>query len=415
MNSVSSYSRSCPICLSDSWEIVLSLAPTPLGDHLTSSFEAARALPYYPLDLALCGNCGHAFLPLVIIHEETEGNHTYETGDTPGWNDTLQKIAQSLVDENLESEKNSILDIGSHDSTSWLRYFKDLGVNVLGVEPSLRRANFATKSGIPMINDHFSPESAAKIKAKFGSPSLITANYLIANTPNLQNVFVALAELSDENTTIAILTGYHPDQFRVNMFDYIYHEHTSYFSCQDLVNLGAKVGLELVDVKKVGLKAGSISAKFRVKTSNTSISAEVGRMLQYEKWLGVRTVEWYDQLGRRIQTAREQTHRFIAEIKSRKIAGYGVSHSVTTLIHHFELTGKVSALTDDNPRRQQKFAPGSALQVIDPNLLTKNGFDAVVILAWQHDFLIRRRLKGIGFEGNVIRPLPTSILINSDN
>jgi len=412
MNSVSSHSRSCPICLSDSWEIVLSLAPTPLGDRLTSSFEAARALPYYPLDLALCSICRHAFLPLVVNPEESYSDYFFETHDSPGLSDTMQSLAQNLVRENLSGKQGFVLDIGSNDGT-WLRHFRDLETDVLGIEPSSRHAEFATKSGIPTINDYFSTELAAKIKSKHGSPSLITANYVAANIPNLRDFFAALTELSDENTTIAILTGYHPDQFRINMFDYIYHEHTSYFSCQDLVNLGAKVGLELVDVEKVGLKAGSIYAKFRMKTSNTSISAEVGRMLQYEKWLGICTVEWYDQLIRRIQTAKEQTHRFIAEIKPRKIAGYGVSHSVTTLIHHFELTGKVSTLTDDNPRRQNKFAPGTGLEVIDPNLLTKNHFDMVVILAWQHDLLIRRRLKELGFKGSVVQPLPTSILINN--
>jgi len=412
MNSVSSHSRSCPICLSDSWEIVLSLAPTPLGDRLTSSFEAARALPYYPLDLALCSVCRHAFLPLVVNPEESYSDYFFETRDSPGLSDTMQSLAQNLVREDLSGNQGLVLDIGSNDGT-WLRHFKDLETDVLGIEPSSRHAEFAKKSGIPTINDYFSTELAAKIKSKHGSPSLITANYVAANIPNLRDFFAALTELSDENTTIAILTGYHPDQFRINMFDFIYHEHTSYFSCQDFVNLSAKVGLELIDVKKVGLKAGSISAKFKLKNSNSSVRAEVGRMLQYEKWLGICTVEWYDQLIRRIQTAKEQTHRFIAEIKPRKIAGYGVSHSVTTLIHHFELTGKVSTLTDDNPRRQNKFAPGTGLEVLDPLTLIESGFDTVVILAWQHDLLIRRRLKELGFKGSVVQPLPTSILINN--
>jgi len=412
MNSVPSYSRSCPICLNDSWEVVLSLAPTPLGDRLTNSFEAARTLPYYPLELALCGDCGHTFLPLVVNPEESYSAYFFETKHSPGLSDTMQSLAQTLVRENFNNNQGFVLDIGSNDGT-WLRHFKDLGTDVLGIEPSFRHAEFATRSGIPTINDYFSIESAAQVKSKHGSPSLITANYLAANIPTLRDFFAALTALSDENTTIAILTGYHPDQFRINMFDFVYHEHTSYFSCQDLVNLGGKVGLELVDVNKVGLKAGSISARFKIKTSKTSVSAEVGRMLQYENWLGVHTVEWYDQLRRRIQTAKEKTHRVLSKIKPRKVAGYGMSHSVTTLIHHFELTDKVSALIDDNPRRQQRFAPGSGLEVLDPLLLTKSEFDTVIILAWQHDFLIRQRLKNLNFQGNVIRPLPTSILINN--
>ena len=50
----SSFTRECPICSSDSWEIVLPLAATPLGDRLSESREKACALPKYALDLALC-------------------------------------------------------------------------------------------------------------------------------------------------------------------------------------------------------------------------------------------------------------------------------------------------------------------------------------------------------------------------
>jgi len=412
MSGASSYLRPCPICLGESSETVLSLAPTPLGDRLTSSPETARALPYYPLDLALCNGCKHAFLPLVVNPAESYSDYFFETGFSPGLSETMQNLAQNLVRESLGVEQGFVLDIGSNDGT-WLKHFKDLGSDVLGIEPSSRHAELTTSLGITTVNDYFSIESAARIKSNYGSPLLITANYLAANIPNLRDFFAALAELADESTTIAILTGYHPDQFRINMFDFIYHEHTSYFTCQDFVNIGTNVGLELIDVRKVGLKAGSISAKFKLKSSKISASAEVGRMLQYEKWLDICSVEWYDQLSQRIQSAKEQTQKFIAEIKPQKIAGYGVSHSVTTLIHHFELTSKVSVLTDDNPRRQQKFAPGSGLEVIAPDRLQKDGVDTVVILAWQHDLLIRQRLEEIGFKGSVIRPLPASILLNN--
>lgn len=391
---------------------MLSLAPTPLGDRLTNSLEAARALPHYPLDLALCNGCGHAFLPLVVSPEESYSDYFFETSDSPGLSETMKSLAQDLVRESPDGKHSFVLDIGSNDGT-WLKHFRDLGSDVLGIEPSSRHAEFATKSGIPTINDYFSIESAARIKSSHGSPSLITANYVTANVPHLRDFFAALAELSDERTTIAILTGYHPDQFRINMFDFIYHEHTSYFSCQDFINLGTDFGLKLVDVRKVGLKAGSVSARFRLGDSNSAVSAEVGRMLQYEKWLNIRSIEWYDQLAQRIQLAKELTQILVSKSTREKTVGYGVSHSVTTLVHQFELTERMAALTDDNSRRQAKFAPGSGLQVIAPDRLTKDGVETVVILAWQHDLLIRRRLKEIGFRGNVIQPLPTPILVDN--
>jgi hypothetical protein len=159
-----------------------------------------------------------------------------------------------------------------------------------------------------------------------------------------------MRELADDTTHITVLTGYHPDQFRVNMFDFIYHEHVSYFSCQDFINIGQRFDLELIDVQRVSLKGGAIQAIFRKKSALSQPSGEVARLAQYEHWLGIQNSEWFSKVSVRLKIAQESTHQLLSEVKAKKIAGYGVSHSVTTLIHQFQLVEKLSALTDDNQR-----------------------------------------------------------------
>ena len=408
MTAISPSSRPCPICISDDWEIVLPLMATPLGDRLSATKDKALSLPKYPLDLALCSKCGHTFLPMVVPPEESYNDYFFETSDSPGLSMSMKRLTEQLW---LKSEKNKVsyvLDIGSNDGT-WLQHFKTIGASVLGIEPSVRHAEESTARGIPTINDYFTTESAKKIKRDRGSPDLITANFVTANVPDLQDFFRGLSELSRDQTTIAILTGYHPEQFRVNMFDFIYHEHTSYFSCQDLVNLGSKFDLTLTDVRRVGLKGGSLQAIFRTKNSNTPINEDVNRLIQYENWTGVKKKSFFIELSERLKIAKQQTHEILKQVSAKKIAGYGVSHSVTTLIHHFELTEKISALTDDNIRRQGRFAPGSGLSVISPDEVIKQNFDTVIVMAWQHDRLIKKRLNEIGFSGSVIQPLPSAV------
>ncbi|MCX6535399.1 MAG: methyltransferase domain-containing protein [Actinobacteria bacterium] len=411
MNSKTSYYRSCPICTSDSQEIVLPLAATPLGDRLSDSFEKATSLPKYALELALCNNCGHTFLPLVVAPEESYGDYFFETSDSPGLSDSMQRIAEQLWRDCSKSKNNYVLDIGSNDGT-WLQHFKNLGASVLGIEPSPRHAQEATARGVETNNGYFSIQSASEIRKKFGAPSLITANFVTANVPDLANFFQGLKDLSDDNTTIAILSGYHPDQFRVNMIDFIYHEHVSYFSCQDFINLGEKFGLDLVEIRRVGLKGGSIQAIFRTKSSRASVSGDVGRLAQYEEWVGIRHASWFADINDRIKKAQSETHRFLDAVKADKIAGYGVSHSVTTLIYQFDLVDRIKVLTDDNPRRQGKFAPGSGLTVISPQKVVNDEFDTVIIMAWQHDRLIKNRLSKLDYPGSVIQPLPAAELVN---
>ena len=411
MTNKSSFTRACPICSSNSWDVILPLAATPLGDRLSDSFEKASSLPKYALDLALCNDCGHTFLPLVVAPEESYGDYFFETSDSPGLSDSMQRLAEQLWRDCSKLNNNYVLDIGSNDGT-WLQHFKNLGANVLGIEPSPRHAQEATARGVETINGYFSIQSASEIRKKFGAPSLITANFVTANVPDLANFFQGLKDLSDDNTTIAILSGYHPDQFRVNMIDFLYHEHVSYFSCQDFINLGEKFGLDLVDIRRVGLKGGSIQAIFRTKSSRASVSGDVGRLAQYEEWVGIRRLFWFADINDRIKKAQSETHRFLDKVKADKIAGYGVSHSVTTLIYQFDLVDRIKVLTDDNPRRQGKFAPGSGLTVISPQKVLDDEFDTVVIMAWQHDRLIKNRLSKLGYPGSVIQPLPAAKLIN---
>ena len=407
----SSFTRACPICSSNSWEVVLPLAPTPLGDRLSESADAARSLAKYALDLALCSDCGHTYLPLVVFPDESYKDYFFETSDSPGLSDSMQRLAD-LIWQKLAIPKTSyVLDIGSNDGT-WLQHFKNIGAKVVGIEPSLRHSQEASARGIETLNGYFSVETSKQIRSQFGVPSLITANFVTANVPDLADFFHGMHELADDTTHIAVLTGYHPDQFRVNMFDFIYHEHVSYFSCQDFINIGQRFDLELIDVQRVGLKGGSIQALFRKKSALSKPSGEVARLAQYEHWLGIRNTEWFSKLSVRLKIAQESTHRLLSEVNAKKIAGYGVSHSVTTLIHQFQLVEKLSALTDDNQRRQGKYAPGSGLNVMKPTDLNRDNFDTVLIMAWQHDRLIKSRLRKLNYLGSVIQPLPAAELVN---
>ena len=119
----SSFTRACPICSSESWDVVLPLAPTPLGDRLSDSREKACALPKYALDLALCKQCGHAFLPLVVSPEESYNDYFFETSDSPGLSQSMQRLADQLWQKIERNRPRYILDIGSNDGT-WLRHFK---------------------------------------------------------------------------------------------------------------------------------------------------------------------------------------------------------------------------------------------------------------------------------------------------
>ena len=407
---MSSYTRACPICSSTSWTDVLPLAPTPLGDALQGIREAAEAMERFPLAVALCSNCFHAFLPLVVNPEESYSNYFFETGSSPGLSLAMRSLAGDLWKLKSTDLQPLVIDIGSNDG-SWLRHFKDLGADVLGVEPSSRHAKDAHISGILTINDFFSSVLAQEIRADGKEPALITANFVAANVPNLDDFFSALRVLAADETLIAITTGYHPDQFSVNMFDFVYHEHVSYFTALDFIHLADRFGFHVCGARRVALKGGSLQILLTPARSGGGHCGDVMRLVQYERWHGVRETGWYLALRARLEEQKLDTVRLLKGLGARRVLGYGMSHSVTTLLYEFGLIGMIDSLADDNPSRQGLFSPGAGLPIFEPRAAVADGFDVVTILAWQHDYLIGDRLQEFGWNGPIVQPLPMARLV----
>ena len=138
---------------------------------------------------------------------------------------------------------------------------------------------------------------------------------------------------------------------------------------------------------------------------------DVHRLVQYERWAGICERTWFHDLQSRLSREVSRAHQILDSVNAQKILGYGMSHSVTTLLYHFDLLERVSALTDDNESRQGLFSPGQGLPILSSKGALLQEFDTAVILAWQHDGLIRNRLADLGWVGNVLQPLPEASLI----
>lgn len=406
--------RPCPVCGGVDRATVLHLHATPLGDLLCERSSTAVGLPAYPLDLALCTSCGHLHLPSVVAPEESYSNYHFHTGASPGLAPSMRALAEELW-RTIEGRAGElVLDIGSNDGT-WLAGFAALGARVQGVEPAAGQAQRAAAAGVTTINDYFSASLAGALKDDGLRPRLITANYVAANIPDVDDFFAGLRTICPAEGRVALLTGYHPDQFAVAMFDYAYHEHVSYFTVRDVHNLCLRHGFRIDWARRVPLKGGSLLAVLAPESAPEA-PEHVRRMLQFEDWLGVRTHGYFAALNARLATASERLHGLLTALGPsaagmRTLPGYGMSHSVTTLVYQFELSEHLAFLVDDNPRRQGLFSPGLGLAVRDPSVLITEQHPSCLVLAWQHDERIIERLRVSGWTGTAIIPLPDPHLI----
>ncbi len=401
MNNVKAVTN-CRLCQSSDLEILWELEPSPYGDLFCVNKEDAKDLPKIDLTLQMCVSCKFIQLGQEVDINKIYKNYLYNSSNTPNLPNFYNRLSFSLINLAQLKPSDLIIDVGSNDGTALLPYLKR-GFNVLGVEPSKLPFEKAILSGIPTINDYLTDASVSDCIAKFGHAKLVMANYVSANVPNPVAFFRNLKSLLSENGMISIVTGYHPDQFSVNMFEYINHDHLSYFSINSAVKLANLTGLKLVSAEKIEHKGGSIHLLFTHVENDTLETESISQLLQREKWMQINQPKFYGSLKTRIYQASLDAQ---SNLPTSGLIGIGASISTTHLLHQFQLGNRFDALLDDDMNKTSRFSPGFAVQVEPLKTVGSYKSKYVVILAWQHTINLSKKIREYGYGGSIQSILP---------
>jgi len=400
--------RTCPLCGSTNHRLVLRLPPTPLGDRFSESEADARELPIWPLDVAQCGECGHCYLPFLTETDDSYLHYLFDTEHSPGLPAAFAEIVADIALRRDVGEGCLVIDIGANDG-SWLECFRIRGCDVLGVEPAPKPAKVATSKEIRVVQDYFSANSVRSSGLLSQEPHIVSMNYVFANIPDPLETLRGIAEISGENTVVSVLTGYHPAQLEVGMFDYVYHEHVGYFTCRDFVRIANLIGFTITYAREVPLKGGSIHIEMQRSIPGREQSHLFSTMLKREAWLDDPLGVHWLKMNSRLESTRALVREAIMRAKQKGLSliGYGASHSTTTLLYALGIENDINLIVDDNPNKQNRFSPGTGAPVVASEYLVGKPPACVVVLAWQHGPQIRNSLRESGFMGQVITPFPT--------
>lgn len=400
----------CRACASTDLMVVWNLAKSPYGDLFQQTKLSAVEVPIHSMTLALCQHCS-----LVQITEETDlkvqyDNYLYTSGTTHGLREFYTQVTMRLISDFSLSKSDLILDIGSNDG-SFLINFIPQEFSVLGIEPAKLSAEFARANGIATLNSYFDSTTVAEILTLPHKPKLISINYTLANVPNVLDFMNLISKIMNDETIVSIITGYHPDQFAINMFDYVGHDHLSYFSVESMKFLCQEVGLKILDVVRVEHKGGSLQFLISKKESKQIVHPSVTQMIQREHWMGVNNIAFYRSLKMRVEAAARVVSEILDSETFKVLNGVGASISTTYLCNQFGLSSGISRLYDDDKNKIGKFAPGSGIKVHSLSKLLSNPEELTIILAWQHTEKLLSRLEEIEFKGRILIPLPEPKLL----
>ena len=408
----SSFRRSdCRLCASERLTPVLSLTPTPPANAFVVPADLDQPQDVFPLDVYFCEACSHVQLLDVVNPEILFADYVYASGTSPvfvqHFKDYASYVAQRFVGVEL---KGLTLDIGSNDGTL-LRQFKDLGMDVLGIDPAQDIAARATANGIETWSEFFTLDTAQRIVTNKQRARIITANNVFAHADDLRAIVEAIKKVLAPDGVFVFEVSYLSDVIEKTLFDTIYHEHLAYHSVKPLATFFQSQGMHLLAVERVSSHGGSLRGFVQFADGPFEGNRSVAEFISDEQSAGLHEAKTFQVFGDKINQVKAELLDILMGLKrqGKTLAGFGAPAKATTLMYHFGLGPDVfDFIIDDSPLKQGLLTPGLHIPVISSEALYTEPPDAVVILAWNFADPIRRNhTKYLKQGGRFIVPLPT--------
>ncbi|HTP81004.1 MAG TPA: class I SAM-dependent methyltransferase [Bacteroidota bacterium] len=399
---------SCRVCGSKSLYRYLDLGTTPLANSYLK--EDARSSPEFSEELALqlCPECGLSQLTKVVHPDLMFRNYLYVSSTTDTFRAHCSEMAATLSRRARCRPGDVVLDIASNDGCLLSR-FKDIGMNVVGVDPAVNLAGEANAAGIRTLNAYWSQKVAGEIARNPGKPRIITATNVFAHVDDVHEFVKAVNLCLDKAGIFVIEFPYVLDFIEKNEFDTAYHEHLSYFGLTPLVRLMDFHGMQVFDVEYFQELHGGTTRVYVSRKNEFPKASAVQEYLDREKVFGITKREPYMSFARRVLLNKEHLLALLDREwqKKKVIWAYGASAKGNTLVNLFQISSKqITTVIDDNPKKWGYYTPGSRMRITGITELSGAKVDYLLLLAWNFQQEIVRRCKAVGYSGAFIVPCP---------
>ena len=338
----------------------------------------------YPLEWYQCGHCNLIQLGYVVNKRKMFDKYFYIPSVSKDHLKDFDQMAKKLVKE-LKLKKGSlVVDVGGSDG-SFLECFQRRGMTVLNVEPAKN-----IKSKVNKWEGYFNRNAAEAIFKRHGRAKLITMTNVFAHVDNLQEVIKCLDFLLDDDGVFFARFPNVDNLLDKNQFDTIYHEHLSYFSKESLYHLFLNTPFEIDHIEDTQIHGGS--------------------MMLYVKRRENKMAEFVDN----VQTIKDHLLIYLTnqKAKGKKIYGFGAAAKGTILLNYCGIDKKIiDYVIDDTPYKIGKWIPGVYIPIVSSKFLEKEKPDIILILAWNWEAEIRRKLKGQGYA--FVIPIPKVRIIKN--
>jgi hypothetical protein len=366
----------CRACGHTELTPVFDLGIQPLANDFVRPDQ--RRQGHYPLSVLLCRNCTLSQLSVVVDPRVLYGHYSYVTSSS----ETMRRHFDRLFcDLQSEGASGSLVEIGSNDGRL-LRFARDRGIKVLGIEPASNLADVSESNQIPTLCSLFGLPAAHNALNIIGHPSVILARHCFAHADNWGEWIQGFEVLADKNTIVALEVPYVHDTLAKAEFDQIYHEHLSFISLTAMYYLLRGTAFNLHRIIKYGIHGGSILIMLRHKDSGVRQHLSVDEFLCEDL---VKAEHWQQfslLANQKISRMRDMVKGLVHSEKKR-VCGFGASAKATVWINACGFTEKDLAFVSDN----SAFKPGctiagTSIPVIEQSEFRAEHPDYACLWAW---------------------------------
>ena len=375
----------CRFCKNNLTNKILDLGFSPPSNSYLSSINSIRDEKKFPLKLFICENC---FLVQTEDFNKPEELFTNDYAYFSGTSSFFLEHAKEYVkkiSKKLELGSNSlVIELASNDGYL-LKNFLELQIPCLGIEPTRSTYQKSLELNIPTINKFFNSDLASELVSNNKKADLIIANNVYAHVPNINNFTIGIKKLLRDDGTVTIEFPHLLNLIKENLFDTVYHEHYSYLSLSVVKKIFEKFGLKIYDVEKIPTHGGSLRIYGCHKNMAKNEEPGVKDILKEEQDFGLLNIKKYSKLQIVSENVRKELLLFLEEKKKQNkiVVGYGAAAKGNTLLNYCGVTKDlIKFVCDAAESKQNKFLPGSHIEIKKPNNLYEKKIDYILILPW---------------------------------
>ncbi len=378
---------------------------------LVNSFLKKEEIPLekkYDLSTGFCPKCYLVQLINIVPPEELFRNYIYFSSTSKFFLEHCKFLANYLTKKLNLSSENLVFEIASNDGAQ-LQYFKQLGIQILGIDPAQNIAKIANEKGIPTIPEFFNYNFAKKLKEeeKIEADLVFGANVL-AHVPEIVDFVKGVKEILKPKGT-AVFEFPYIKGLMDNKFDTIYHEHIFYYSLIALINLFKTANLEIYDVEMTPMQGGSLLI-FISHPHHFPISDNVKNLIEQEVRDGFDKIETYRKINDNVNKLKNEIIELLKKIKSegKRIAAYSAPAKGNILLNYFGIDENyLDFIVDKAEEKQGLYTPGTHFLVYPPEKIYQEKPDYLLILCWNIADEVIEQLKDYhDTGGKFIIPIP---------